>query len=480
MDNPKVFISYSWYPKENQIKVQQLAERLSSDGVHVIIDIWDLQDGQDKNLFMEQMVNNPAVKKVLLVCNKAYTEKANARKGGVGIESTIVSDEIYQNAEEAKFIPLVFEFYEDGRPAVPAFVKSRIFIDLSTDEKFEEGYDQLLRDIYDKPRFQRPPIGQMPAYLKVEDPITLPTSNKVRAIKHAIVTANPNTHLLVQDYFNLFLSSLKGYIIDYQSLNEGNFISVIEASILSMLPLKDDFLDFISIVAGTQYLTGEILSDFFEQMLQFYEENDVNLYEGTTSDCICFDNFRYFNHDLFISVVTLLLSKEQFGIINELVSHHYCIIEERHMNNSFKEVSFMRFRSYNYTLNRFKNEHYQLRRVSVVADLMKINALKVRFEDMVRADLLLYYLSLIYPSKDKYFEPFWYPELSVYNRKFIVLPKLASLRYFNKAKVMFGVDDVEQFKALIASIKEPDAHDGNHFIPVPMKGLSVEDVGSIS
>ena len=49
MDTPEVFISYSWHPKENQIRVQQLAERLSSDGVRVIIDIWDLQDGQDKN-----------------------------------------------------------------------------------------------------------------------------------------------------------------------------------------------------------------------------------------------------------------------------------------------------------------------------------------------------------------------------------------------------------------------------------------------
>ena len=90
MDTPKVFISYSWHPKENQIRVEQLAERLFSDGVHCVIDIYDLRDGQDKNKFMEQMVNDPTVKKVLLICNKEYTEKANARKGGVGIESTIV------------------------------------------------------------------------------------------------------------------------------------------------------------------------------------------------------------------------------------------------------------------------------------------------------------------------------------------------------------------------------------------------------
>lgn len=477
METPKVFISYSWHPKENQIRVQQLAERLSSDGVHVIIDIWDLQDGQDKNKFMEQMVANPEVKKVLLICTKEYAEKANTRKGGVGIESTIVSEEIFTNADQTKFIPVVYE-YENDKPCVPGFAKSRIFVDLSSDEKFEGGYDQLLRDIYDKPRFQRPPIGKMPSYLAAEDPVMLPTSNKVKVIKSAIMAANPNTHLLIRDYLDLFLSSLIDYKIDYHTLNDGNFIDAVEKKINEMLPLKDDFLDFIMTVVGTQYLPKELLLDFFERMLQLYADNEINLYEGNSIDSVSFDNYRYFNHDLFLSVVTLLLSKEQFDVIHELVSHHFCIIEERRMSVP-KEISFMRFRTYNYTLNRYKNDRCQLRRVSVVADRMKANSVKVKFENMVRTDLLLYYLSLIYPSKDM-FERYWYPELSAYNQQFVVLPKLASLRYFDKAKVMFGVGTVEEYKNIVSSIKEPELRDGYHNIPTAAKGLLYEDVGTIS
>lgn len=477
METPKVFISYSWRPKENQIRVQQLAERLSSDGVHVIIDIWDLQDGQDKNKFMEQMVANPEVKKVLLICTKEYAEKANTRKGGVGIESTIVSEEIYTNADQTKFIPVVYE-YENDKPCVPVFAKSRIFVDLSSDEKFEGGYDQLLRDIYDKPRFQRPPIGKMPSYLAAEDPVMLPTSNKVKGIKAAIMAANPNTHLLIRDYLDLFLSSLLDYKIDYHTLNDSNFIDAVEKSINEMLPLKEDFLDFIMTVVGTQYLTKELLSDFFERMLQLYADNEINLYEGNSIDSVGFDNYRYFNHDLFLSVVTILLSKEQFDMIHELVSHHFCIIEERRMSVP-QEISFMRFRTYNYTLNRYKNDRSQLRRVSVVADKMKANSVKVKFENMVRTDLLLYYLSLIYPSKDM-FERYWYPELSAYNQQFVVLPKLASLRYFDKAKVMFGVSTVEEYKNIVSSIKEPELRDGYHNIPTAAKGLLLEDVGTIS
>ncbi len=477
MENPKVFISYSWHPKENQIRVQQLAERLSSDGVHVIIDIWDLHDGQDKNKFMEQMVVNPEVKKVLLICTKEYAEKANARKGGVGIESTIISEEIYTNTDQTKFIPVVYE-YEDEKPCVPVFVKSRQFVDLSSDEKFEGGYDQLLRDIYDKPRFQRPPIGRMPSYLEADIPVMLPTSNKVKGIKAAIMAANPNTHLLIRDYLDLFLSTLLDYKIDYHTLDNNSFIDVIEKSIGEMLPLKDDFLDFVMTVVGTQYLTKELLSDFFERMLQVYADNEISLYEGDSIDSVCFDNYRYFNHDLFLSIVTLLLSKEQFEIVHELVSHHFCIIEEQRMSSP-QEISFVRFRTYNYTLNKYKNDRRQLGRVNVVADMMKQHAVKVRFDDMVRTDLLLYYLSLIYPSNNN-IDQYWYPELSVYNQQFLVLPKLASLRYFNKAKTLFGVGTVEQYKTLISNIKEPDLRNLYYHIPVASKGLSVEEVGTIS
>ena len=478
MENPKVFISYSWHPRENQIRVQQLAERLSSDGVHVIIDIWDLQSGQDKNKFMEQMVNNPEVVKVLLVCNKDYAEKANARKGGVGIESTIMSEEIYQKSEQTKFISLVYEYDLDGSPCVPTFAKSRLFIDMSSDDKFEEGYDQLLRDIYGKPRYQRPPIGRMPTYLEANTPVTLPTAHKVKAIKDAILSGNPNTQLLVDDYLDFYISSLLQYKIDVQDLSGDNFIERIETSISELLPLKDDFLTFAQAVAGTKYLPKEKLSDFFEKLLQFYADNEISLYEGTHLYNLCYDNYRYFNYDLFVSLITLLLSKELFDYVQELVSHHFCIIEEVRMGEP-KEISFMRFRSYNYTLNKYKNEQQQLRRVSVVADTVKRNAVKVRFDDMIRTDLLLYYLSLIYPSKDM-FERYWYPELSAYNRQFEILPKMASARFFNKAKVMFGVKFIEEYKSLILSLSEPDIRDGIHGIPDVKRGLSFENVGTIS
>lgn len=42
---PKVFISYSWSSPAHQERVKTIADRLLSDGVDIIIDIYDLKEG---------------------------------------------------------------------------------------------------------------------------------------------------------------------------------------------------------------------------------------------------------------------------------------------------------------------------------------------------------------------------------------------------------------------------------------------------
>ena len=63
---PKIFISYSW---SSDWLVVPLAERLVSHGIDVVLDKWDLKEGQDKYAFMEQCVNNSDITKVLIVCD---------------------------------------------------------------------------------------------------------------------------------------------------------------------------------------------------------------------------------------------------------------------------------------------------------------------------------------------------------------------------------------------------------------------------
>jgi hypothetical protein len=163
--SPKIFISYSWTTPNHEDWVINLAQRLVSDGVDVIIDKWHVKPGHDKFNFMETMVKSSEIEKVLIILDKKYAEKADNRSGGVGTETTIISLKIYANVSQEKFIPIVSEKDDNGNPFVPTYLEGRIYIDLSNEENYEESHEELLRDIYNRPTNAKPKIGKPPSYL---------------------------------------------------------------------------------------------------------------------------------------------------------------------------------------------------------------------------------------------------------------------------------------------------------------------------
>jgi SEFIR domain-containing protein len=113
---PRVFISYSWTSPEHQEWIRALVDRLRGDGIDALLDIYELKEGHDKYAYMERMVTDPGVKKVLVIADRKYSDKADAREGGVGTESMIISQEVYDSVSQEKFIPVVTEFDESGKP----------------------------------------------------------------------------------------------------------------------------------------------------------------------------------------------------------------------------------------------------------------------------------------------------------------------------------------------------------------------------
>lgn len=120
MTAPKLFISYSWSNAEHEQRVVDLATELCESGVDVILDKWDLKEGHDAVVFMEQMVTNPEIKKVAIICDETYAMKADGRAGGVGTETQIISKEVYDNQAQEKFVVIVMEKDNYGKPFLPA------------------------------------------------------------------------------------------------------------------------------------------------------------------------------------------------------------------------------------------------------------------------------------------------------------------------------------------------------------------------
>lgn len=483
MTPPKVFISYSWKPVVNKQKVLQFAERLSADFVHVILDDWDLKEGQDKHHFMEQMVNNPEVSRVLLICNKDYAEKANSKKGGVGIESLIISDEIYSNADQTKFIPVIFEYDKTGKPCVPTFVHSRIYIDLSSDAVFEDNYEQLLRNIFNKPATKRPPIGTMPAFLDTEEPVYLPTAHMVLTMKNALINEKKNAELYVQEYLDTFITSLPSFSIDIAGLDPTNFDEAVVKKIEDLKILRDDFVFFIE-----TYLTYSITFDadrihrFFEKLLDYLHNLDENNLPSNSIGYLKADSFRFFYYELFLTFSAIMLQRERYEQLAFILQTPF--IGERKSTGEILQKTFSEFRHFVHTLNEHRNKKYQLNRVSVTADTIKQRAgEKYNFDLLKDTDVLLFYISLLFPDTNPYSMSYWFPETSCYRSwRLKVLSKTVSERYFIKVKVLFGVKDKAELIAKVEEIAKRGydrVYDRNYLIPDISSGLAIKEMCTI-
>jgi len=200
--NPKVFISYSW---SNSEKVIELAERLMANGVEIILDKWDLKEGQDKYAFMEQSVNDTTIDKILIICDKVYTEKANSREGGIGDETIIISPEIYGKMKQEKFIPVIFEKDSNGKPYCPTYIKSRIYIDLSIEDDYEKNYDMLLRNLHNKPLYSKPALGTIPEWLENEKIDFSPIRDSIKQIRGHTGENDKKVNFLIRKCISEFI-----------------------------------------------------------------------------------------------------------------------------------------------------------------------------------------------------------------------------------------------------------------------------------
>lgn len=102
---PKVFISYSHDSDEHKNWVLQLATRLRSNGVDVLLDIWNLRLGQDLASFMEKGLSKS--QRIICVCSENYVKKANDGIGGSGYEKQIMTAELIKDQNTEWIIPLI-------------------------------------------------------------------------------------------------------------------------------------------------------------------------------------------------------------------------------------------------------------------------------------------------------------------------------------------------------------------------------------
>jgi hypothetical protein len=321
MEEPKVFISYSWSDQSHQELVKHWADRLVADGIDFVLDIYDLKEGHDKYVFMEQMVTDQSVTHVLVVCDKIYAEKANARKAGVGTESQIISSEVYAKVKQSKFIPIVCEFGEDGEPILPAFMKSRIWINFSSPEAENENWEQLVRLLYGKPQHVKPKKGKAPTYIISDAP--MPTSEalaKFNSFKQAILQDKKGINIYRRDFIDSCIS-----YADALRVRERPSVDSMGKKVLDdcskLKAIRDHLCNWI-LLEG-EITEAEKFSEAVIDVLEKLRELKSRPPEINQWNESWFDAHSVFVYETFLYIIAALLKSGAYQVLNEIYSTHY-------------------------------------------------------------------------------------------------------------------------------------------------------------
>ena len=155
--NPTTFVSYSWDSEEHKSWVRDLAYRLRNDGIDVKLDQWETAPGDQLTEFMERGVREHDF--VVIVCTPKYKERSDSRAGGVGYEGDIMTAEVLQDQNHRKFIPVLRTGLWEA--VAPSWLKGKLYIDLSSDPRDRDAYQELLTTLLGQ-REIAPPLGQPP------------------------------------------------------------------------------------------------------------------------------------------------------------------------------------------------------------------------------------------------------------------------------------------------------------------------------
>ncbi|MDE0085526.1 MAG: TIR domain-containing protein [Candidatus Poribacteria bacterium] len=445
MANSKLFISYSWSNPIHEQWVLDLATELRQSGVDAILDKWDLKEGHDSVKFMEKMVNDPDIKKVVMVVDEVYAAKANERAGGVGTETQIISKEVYDNQEQDKFVAVIAEKDPSGKPYLPAYYKSRIYIDLSESDSYAENFEILLRWIYNKPLHKRPELGTRPSFLEDSEGISLGTTAALKRAIAAVKDNRPFSSGAIDEYFSIFSENLEKFRISDVA---GELDDAVIDNIEKFIPHRNEAISLFITIAqyGPEEENIAKLHRFLESLIPYMEKPHTD-----RTDCSV-DNFKFIVHELFLYAVSVLIKYERFEQANYLIQNQYYIDSDPYHGQAAM-VQFPVFREFMPSLEK-RNQRLELQRLSLRSDLLneRSQSSGIDFRYIMQGDFVLFMRSEIQQVDFR-----WFPDTLLYAcrypKTFEIFARSVSRNYFEKVKCLLNVRQPDDLRELMEAYK---------------------------
>lgn len=451
---PKVFISYSWTSEEHKSNVIEFATHLINNRIEVIIDEWDAPEGIDLNYFMEENVRSPDTDFVLIISDKEYARKANERSGGVGTETQIISKRVYDDVNQTKFIPLVWQTDENGKPYLPDYLSSRKYFDFTPKNRFG-NFKKLLRRLYNLPENPKPKLGDFPEEL-------LETKKYYPALKESIETfddkieKNPKAiNSISRKFFKNFFKNIGDFKMKFETRNTSEIANQLYKNIEEYTPLRDYFIEIIEKITEVHEFAPidcEIIKKLFEDIYSKYTLPKIS--ESYTKEE--YMNFDFILRELFLYAITISLENKYYELTSTLLNSPYFFNEKHRRNNTPKTFLNIDRRGEIPTdeyLTKYFKDH-ELNKLTGLGHLLTSRIHKnYELEDFVNSDIICCHISIINLHDP---DGGWFPFTYIY-KETDYLPlyqKLISKSHFEEVKCIFDIETTREFEEKVKYSEE--------------------------
>ena len=440
---PRVFISYSWTSEEHSDWVAELGTRLMSDAIDVVLDQWSLEEGQDIHVFMEKMVTDATINRVIIISDAMYSEKADGRKAGVGTETQIISKEVYDSVDQNKFIPIVRERDDTGKACLPVYLKTRKYIDFSDPNTEADAYDQLIRNIFERPKRQKPPLGKPPSHLFDDSPVNVTSAQKATRFRDIVATGKGNPFVAFNDFADEFIVNLEELRMKFSNDKRDVWCDNIKQNIASAHSHRNVFVDVIrSAIHLPSDAIMPVLLNLLERIVPLTRRPGVI---GSFSE-VSEDNYKFLCYELFLYTFATLIKSKRYSDARDLIDYRF-IAPSTYGGSDSESYGVTDFNQYATSLEKICGQRGDTRRLSVMADMLHDRADRkdIRFSDLLQADIIL---CLAHNGWG------WFPRSMVYARdvgKIELFVRATTIDGFRPLTILLNLKSPRELLALIDS-----------------------------
>lgn len=278
------------------------------------------------------------------------------------------------------------------------------------------------------------------------DATSLGTDTQARRATDALHTGKPFALGAFTEYLSTFSNNLERFRIERSAMDPHD--EAVVRSIDALGPYKDQLLNVLYAVAvhaqTTEY--GARFHSFLESLFKYTQpkEGGGSYFESD------FDNFAFLLHELFLSACALFLKNQRFDLVRELIGVDYYLPRTYHSSDAVS--SHDRFSAIQLPSLDERKKRLSLNRMSLHADLLlkRTEGSLLHQEDLLQTDLFLY-------LRSEFLKGRWYPTTYMFtanvHKPFEIFARATSANFFERIRPLLGVESLQEFKALVDSMK---------------------------